>query len=99
TRPHMCGYVVIALLQASPIVLLAAVEAGASDVFYLDVHGLLAHARGIAQHVDEQVVAADLAESRLVVARLLVALRRPVAEPPRGEAAGRDQAQVCHPAR
>src|SRR5207245_5930843 len=78
---------------------LAAVEAGATDILDLDVHGLLAHARGIAQHVDEQVVAADLAESRLVVARLLVALRRPVAEAPRGEAAGRDQAQVCHPAR
>src|SRR5437762_10664451 len=75
---------------------LAAVEAGATHTAGLDVHGLLGDARRVAQHVDEQVVAADLAEQRLVVARLLVASRRSLAEAARRETRGGDQAQVCH---
>src|SRR5438445_9097197 len=75
---------------------LAAVEAGATDTGGLDVHRLLGDARRVAQHVDEQVVAADLAEQRLVVAGLLVAADRPLAEAARRKAAGRDEAQVRH---
>src|SRR2546421_8177507 len=75
---------------------LAAVEAGATHTGGLDVHGLLGDARRVAQHVDEQVVATDLAEQRLVVAGLLVAADRPLAEAARRKAAGRDEAQVRH---
>src|SRR5207244_8029451 len=98
-QPHPAGERGEVAQQRSPTAHLAAVEAGAADVLDLDVHGLLAHARGIAQHVDEQVVAADLAESRLVVARLLVDLSRPVDEAPRGVAAGRRATSECSPAR
>src|SRR6266403_3247465 len=75
---------------------LAAVEAGTTHTAGLDVHGLLGNARRVAQHVDEQVVATDLAEQRLVVARLLVAADRPLAEAAPRKAAGRDEAQVRH---
>src|SRR5215468_2921109 len=50
-----------------------AVEARMADAVRVDVDGLLGDAGGIAQHVDEQVVAADLAEEFLVVSRLAVA--------------------------
>src|SRR3984893_14111052 len=73
---------------------LSAVEARVAHAVRLDVHGLLGHAGGIAQHVDEKVVAADLPEEPLVVARLAVAARGPLAERARREARRRDQAQV-----
>src|SRR5919106_3001030 len=76
---------------------LAAVEAGSSDARGLDVYRLLADARRVAEHVDEQVVTADLAEALLVVPGVPVAAGRPLAEASRGEAAGGDQAQVRHP--
>ena len=59
---------------------LAAVEAGAPDALGLDVHRLFGHARRIAEHVDEQVVTADLAEQLLVVARIAIAPGRTLAE-------------------
>src|SRR5262245_25609551 len=59
---------------------LAAVEAGPADAVDLDVERLLADAPGIAEHVDEQVVPANLAEQPLVVPGFLVAPGRPVAE-------------------
>src|SRR5947209_8603830 len=62
---------------------LAAVEARVADALDLDVDGLLGDARGIAQHVDAEVVAADLAKALLVVARVLVAPDRALAELPR----------------
>src|SRR5688572_30342822 len=67
---------------------LAAVEAGTTDPLGLDVHRLLGDAGRVAEHVDEQVVAADLAEQALVVPGLLVATDRPLAEATRREAAG-----------
>src|SRR3989454_6290287 len=75
---------------------LAAVEAGATNAAGLDVHGLLGDARRILEHVDEQVVAADLAEARLVVTRLLVAPDRALAEAAQRKAAGRDETEVGH---
>src|SRR5438105_3119785 len=59
---------------------LAAVEAGTPDAVRLDVERVLGDARRIAQHVDEQVVTADLTEERFVVTGVLVASRRPLAE-------------------
>ena len=44
------------------------------------------HGRIGAQHVDEQVVMADLAEESLVVPGFLVAPRRPIPEAARGKA-------------
>src|SRR5713226_917448 len=78
---------------------LAAVEAGSANTVGLDVHRVLADAIFLAEHVDEQVVTADLAEEPLIVPCLSVAPGRPVAKASRGEAGGRDQAQVGHPAR
>src|SRR5947209_3897502 len=72
---------------------LPAVEAGATDAGGLNVQRVLGDAGRIAEHVDEQVVAADLAEEPLVVAGLPVAPGRPVPKAARGEATGRDQAQ------
>src|SRR5215475_2306537 len=51
---------------------LAAVEARAADAVHLDIHRLLADAGRIAQHVHEQVVPADLAEERGIVAGFAV---------------------------
>src|SRR6202011_2983755 len=76
---------------------LPAIEARSPPALHLDVEGLLAHARRIAQHVHQQVVVADLAEEPVVAARLLVALDRPLAELPRGESAGGDDREVAHP--
>src|SRR3989441_3803113 len=59
---------------------LAAVEARSTNTVGLEVYGLLGDAGRIAEHVDEQVVAADLAEELLVVPRLLVAPGRTLAE-------------------
>src|SRR5690242_14626401 len=67
---------------------LAAVEARAMHAPRLNIHGLVVDARGIAQHVDEQIVAANLAEELLVVAGLSVAARGPVAEAASRETAG-----------
>src|SRR5215470_6028830 len=64
---------------------LAAIEAAFSDAVDLDVERLLGDARRVAQHIDQQVVAADLAEELVVVARFPVAARRAVAEAARGE--------------
>src|SRR3989442_538190 len=75
---------------------LAAVEARSTNTVGLEVYGLLGDAGRIAEHVDEQVVAADLAEELLVVPGLLVAPGRTLAEAAGGEAAGRDQTQVRH---
>src|SRR2546425_6289411 len=63
---------------------LPAVEARVAHAVRLDVHGLLGHARGIAQHVDEKVVAADLPEEPLIVVRLAGAARGALAEGARG---------------
>src|SRR5262245_31786497 len=76
---------------------LAAVEARAADVVDLDVECLLADAGRIAQHVDQQVVTADLAEEGGIVAGLTIAADRPLAKAARGEAARRDQGEVSHP--
>src|SRR5437879_10471281 len=76
---------------------LAAVEARATDAVGLDVDRLLGDAGRVAEHVHEQVVAADLAEEPLVVPGLLVAPDRPVGEPTGGKATGRDQAEMGHP--
>src|SRR6185369_8644934 len=59
---------------------LAAVEAGAPHAVDLDVDRLLGEAGRVAEHVHQQVVTTDLAEEALVVAGLLVAADRPVAE-------------------
>src|SRR6266498_5452573 len=75
---------------------LAAVEAGAPDAISLDVEGVLRDARGIAQHIDEQVVAADLPEERLVVSRFPVTPRGPLPEGPRRESGRRDEAEMRH---
>src|SRR3989442_8138976 len=76
---------------------LAAVEAGSTNAAGLDVHGLLGDARRILEHVDEQVVAADLAEQGLLVARLLVAPGRALAEAAQRKTAGGDHAHVRDP--
>src|SRR5207248_9769891 len=76
---------------------LAAVEARVADALGLDVERLLGDAGRVAQHVDEQVVAADLAKFLLVAAGLPVAADRALAEAPRGKARGRDETQVRHP--
>src|SRR5437870_2039349 len=55
---------------------LATVEPRVPHAVRLDVDRLLGDARRIAEHVDQQVVAADLAEQRIVVAGLSVASRR-----------------------
>src|SRR6266581_3131486 len=73
---------------------LPAVEARVAYAVRLDVHGLLGDAGGIAQHVDEEVVAADLPEKLLIIARLAVAARGPLAEGARREARGRNETQV-----
>src|SRR2546425_3414276 len=67
---------------------LAAVEAGATNAAGLDVHGLLGDARRILEHVDEQVVAADLAEARPLATRLLVAPEPALARAAQRKAAG-----------
>src|SRR4029077_1798595 len=59
---------------------LPAVEAGSAYALDLDVERLLGHAGLVAQHVHQQVVAADLAEEAVVAARFLVALDRPLPE-------------------
>src|SRR5262249_31386705 len=59
---------------------LAAVAAGPADALDLDVERLLADASGIAEHVYEQVVPADLTEEPLVAPGFLVAPGRPVPE-------------------
>src|SRR3989442_3577346 len=75
---------------------LAAVEAGSTNAAGLDVHGLLGDARRILEHVDEQVVAADVAEQGLGVARLLVSPERALAAAPQRKAAGRDETKDGH---
>src|ERR1700687_1442486 len=75
---------------------LATVEAGSPHALHLDIERLLGHARLFAQHVHQQVVAADLAEEPIVAARLLVAADRPLPELARGNPAGRDDRQVAH---
>src|SRR2546427_13067864 len=77
---------------------LAAVEAGATNAAGLDVHGLLGDARRVPEHVDEQVVAADLAEARLLVTRLPVGPDRPPPGAAPRKAARGDQAQGAGPA-
>src|SRR5256885_17150381 len=76
---------------------LAAVEAGATNAAGLDVHGLLGDARRILEHVDEQVVAADLAEARLVLTPLLVAPGRARARAAPPKAPGRDATEGGSP--
>src|SRR5512144_2076535 len=73
------------------------IEARSSHAVHLDVDRLLGDARRIAQHVDQQVVAADLAEEPLVAARLSVAADGPLPELAHREAAGRDEGEVAHP--
>src|SRR6202022_3616217 len=76
---------------------LPAIEASSPHALHLDVEGLLAHARRIAQHVHQRGLWGGLAEGPVVPARLLVALDRPLAELPRGESAGGDDREVAHP--
>src|SRR5262245_54393702 len=85
--------------ERSPAAHLAAVESGVAYTVGLDVHRFLGGTRGIAEHVDQEVVAADLAEERVVPLGALVAPGRPVAEASGGEARGRDQTQVGYPGR
>src|SRR5690242_8619538 len=73
------------------------IEARSSHAVHLDVDRLLGDARRIAQHVDQQVVAADLAEAPLVAARLLVAADGSLPELAHRETAGRDEGEVAHP--
>src|SRR6266542_6827833 len=82
--------------QGAPAAHLAAVEAGAPDTIGLDVQSVLRDARGVAQHIDEQVVAADLPEERLVVSRLPVAPGGPLPERSRRESGRRDEAEMRH---
>src|SRR5881409_4449522 len=72
---------------------LAAVEARATDAVGLDVDGLFGDAGRVAEHVDQQVVAADLGGRRIISPGLLVTPDGPVAEPAGGEAAGRDRSE------
>src|SRR5713226_3567896 len=73
---------------------LSAIEAGVTDGVRLDVDGVVGDARRVAQHVDEEVVAANLPEEPLIVARLAVAARGSLGKGARRESGGRDEAQV-----
>src|SRR3989442_230848 len=73
---------------------LATVEPRVPHAVRLDVDRLLGDARRIAEHVDQQVVAADLAEQRIVVAGLSVASRRSLGIAAWRESRRRDQAEM-----
>src|SRR5262245_59770853 len=83
--------------QRPPAAHLAAVESRPAHQVDLDVERLLSDARLVAQHVHEQVVAADLAKQLRVVTGCPVALRGAIAEATCREAAGRDQTEMGDP--